>query len=199
MTASGATSHGDPSAADHGAAKTPVPDEGSSQDAVFLSLYEELRALARLNLASERRHHTLQPTALVHDAWLRLVRAGASANCSPSQLLAAAARAMRHILIDHARARVRIKRGGTDARRLSLDAVDLATSGSFAGILAVDEAIRRLEQAYPKAAEVVRLRFYVGLSMEEVAKALGMSERSVFREWSYARAWLCKRLNGDPG
>src|SRR5688572_3543748 len=199
MTAPGAISHGDPSATDNETAPTPVPAEGSSRDAVFLALHEELRALARLHLAAERRHHTLQATALVHDAWLRLARAGASPGCSPSQLLAAAARAMRHILVDHARARVRIKRGGTHARRLSLDAVDLATSGSFAGILAVDEAIRRLEQAYPKAAEVVRLRFYVGLSMEEVAKALDMSERSVFREWSYARAWLCKRLHGIPG
>jgi hypothetical protein len=98
---------------------------------VFLALYEELRALARLHLASERRHHTLQATALVHDAWLRLARAGATADCSPSELLAAAARAMRRVLIDHARARVRIKRGGTRARPLSLDAVDLAATRKF--------------------------------------------------------------------
>ena len=175
------------------------PDHGSGRDAVFLRLYEELRALARLHLAGERKHHTLQATALVHDAWLRLARDGAAADCSQSQLLAAAARAMRRVLIDHARARVRIKRGGAGARAISLDAVELASSGSFDGILAVDEAIRRLDQADPRAAEVVRLRFYAGLSMQEVAKALDMSERSVFREWSYARAWLLRRLDGDDG
>jgi RNA polymerase sigma factor (TIGR02999 family) len=196
MSAPGATPHGDAPAADDDAAGTPVAE--GSRDAAFLALYDQLRALARLHLASERRHHTLQATALVHDAWLHLARAGASRDCSPAQLLAAASRAMRRVLIDHARARVRIKRGG-HARPLSLDAVDLAASGSFAGILAVDEAIRRLEQTDPKAAEVVRLRFYVGLGMEEVARALGMSERSAFREWSYARAWLFRHLNGDPG
>jgi RNA polymerase sigma factor (TIGR02999 family) len=196
MSAPGATPHGDAPAADDDAAGTPVAE--GSRDAAFLALYDQLRALARLHLASERRDHTLQATALVHDAWLHLARAGASRDCSPAQLLAAASRAMRRVLIDHARARVRIKRGGR-ARPLSLDAVDLAASGSFAGILAVDEAIRRLEQTDPKAAEVVRLRFYVGLDMEEVARSLGMSERSAFREWSYARAWLFRHLNGDPG
>lgn len=173
--------------------------DGTDRDTMFLELYAQLRAMARSHLAAERRNHTLQPTELVHNAWLRLAHAGATPGCSPSELLAAAAQAMRRVLIDHARARVRLKRGGGSARLVSLDAVDLAATGSFDGILAVDEAIRRLEQAYPKAAEIVRLRFYVGLSMEEVAKALGMSERSVFREWSYARAWLLTRLQADTG
>ena len=196
MSAPGATSHGDTPASDD-AAGTPA-GEGSG-DAAFLALYDQLRALARLHLASERRHHTLQATALVHDAWLHLARAGAARDCTPGQLLAAASRAMRRVLIDHARARVRLKRGGTHRQPLDLDAVDLAASGSFTGILAVDEAIQRLERADPQAAEVVRLRFYVGLGMEDVAKALGMSERSAFREWSFARAWLYRHLHGDPG
>jgi len=102
-------------------------------------------------------------------------------------------------LIDFARARVALKRGGRNTRPLSLDAVDLANSGSFVEILAVDEALRRLQEVHPKAAEVVRLRFYVGLDMDEIATALGVSERTVFREWSYARAWLFKRLHGDAG
>lgn len=198
MTASG-ISPGDSSAAGHDAADTPVPGEATSRDDVFLALYQQLRALARLHLASERRHHTIQPTALVHEAWLRLARAGASKDCSEAQLLAAAARAMRQALIDHARIRAAKKRGGKDARPLNLDAVDLASSGSFAEILAVDEAIRTLERAYPKSAEVVRLRFYVGLGMEEIAKALGVSERSICREWSFARAWLFTRLHDDHG
>jgi RNA polymerase sigma factor (TIGR02999 family) len=198
MSAPGAIPPGDPSAAGDDTGRGSVPGEGSSPDAILPALYEELRTLARMQLASERRDHTLQATALVHEAWLRIARAGGAENGSPREVLAAAALAMRRVLIDHARARVQIKRGG-HARPLSLDAVELATSGSFAGILAVDEAIVRLREADPTAAEVVRLRFYVGLSMEEVAKALGMSERSVFREWSYARAWLFKRLGGGLG
>jgi RNA polymerase sigma factor (TIGR02999 family) len=198
MSASGGNPHDESSPVDEDSADTPTSAGPSEGDTKLLAIYEELRALARLHLASERKHHTLQPTALVHEAWLRLARAGATADCSPGEVLAAATRAMRRVLIDHARTRVRIKRGGA-ARPERLDAAEFATNGSFARILAVDEAIRRLEHADPVAAEVVRLRFYAGLNMEEVAKALGMSERSVFREWSFARAWLFKSLDGDLG
>ena len=199
MIASGATLPGDSSAENQDQDAMPESGDGIRRDDVFLALYGQLRALARLHLTAEGRQHTLQATALVHEAWLRVAAAGASAACGPDQLLAAAAQAMRRVLIDFARARVALKRGGRNTRPLSLDAVDLANSGSFVEILAVDEALRRLQEVHPKAAEVVRLRFYVGLDMDEIATALGVSERTVFREWSYARAWLFKRLHGDAG
>jgi RNA polymerase sigma factor (TIGR02999 family) len=163
-------------------------------DPLVEQVYGQLRAIAQRQLQQERAGHTLQATALVHEAYLRL--AGAKiAWSSPGAFYVAAAEAMRRILIEHARKRGRVKRGG-DARRLDLDLGHVAELGDADPdrIMALDDAFRRLEGADPRAASVVALRFYAGLSIEQAALALGLSERTVKREWEFARAWLFERL-----
>jgi RNA polymerase sigma factor (TIGR02999 family) len=156
-------------------------------------VYEELRRLAAQRLADERPGHTLQPTALVHEAYLRLLGDDARRWADRGHFFRAAAESMRRILIDHARAKRGPKRGGS-RNRVSLDLAELATESDGDEILAVTEAISRLEQQNPEVAEIVRLRFYVGLSAEETARALGVSQRTVYRDWTYARAWLIREL-----
>jgi RNA polymerase sigma factor (TIGR02999 family) len=158
-------------------------------------LYEELRKLAQHRMAQERCGHSLQATALVHEAFLRIVGEREHGWVNRAQFFAAAAEAMRRILIEHARARGRAVRGG-DRQRVTLTGVDLAADEDPEQVIAVDEAFQRLLQADPRAAEVVRLRFYAGLSEAETAAVLSMSERSVRREWAYARAWLFDALQG---
>jgi RNA polymerase sigma factor (TIGR02999 family) len=152
-------------------------------------VYEQLRAIARRNMQQERAAHTLEATALVHEAYLRLVGDQPVGWDSRGHFYVAAAEAMRRILIEHARSRGRVKRGG-ERKRVPLTVVDLAADDDSDQIMAVDEAFRRLEQEDPDAAKVVRLRFYAGLSVEDTAAALGISPRTVAREWTYARAWL---------
>jgi RNA polymerase sigma factor (TIGR02999 family) len=157
-------------------------------------VYQELRKLAQRHMAQERHGHSLQATALVHEAFLRIVgdREGWT---SRAEFFAAAAEAMRRILIEHARAKGRVRRGG-GRQRVTLTGVDLAAVEDLDQVLAVDEAFQRLQRADPKAADVVKLRFYAGLSAAETAAALNMSERTVRREWAYARAWLLDALQG---
>lgn len=154
-------------------------------------VYDELRLLARHRLASERAGHTLQPTALVHEVYLRI--AGTRGFASEALFFHAAAEAMRRILIDHARSHSRIKRGG-DLRRLPANVLDLAESTEPEEILALDDAIERLEREMPQPAAVVRLRFYAGLSVEEVARTLDLSPRTINRHRTFARAWLYRQL-----
>jgi len=152
-------------------------------------VYEELRMIAAAHLRDERPDHTLQPTALVNEAYLRLVGGDHPPWGQRAQFFHAAAEAMRRILIDHARKRRRVKRGG-GAMALTLDD---ALAGSWDHpdrFLALDEAIRRLEGVDARSADVVRLRYFAGLSVQETAEALGLSERTVKREWTFARAWL---------
>jgi RNA polymerase sigma factor (TIGR02999 family) len=163
-------------------------------------VYDQLRSLARQRMADERAGHTLQATALVHEAYLRLL--GPLPDSSPwsgrGHFYRAAAEAMRRILIEHARSRGRAKRGGGQ-NRLPLEmlaSVDLAAECDADEVLALDNAFQALERQNPDAAAVVRLRFYAGLSVEETAKALGVSDRTVNREWNYARAWLYRALSG---
>lgn len=160
-------------------------------------VYEHLRSIARQRMASERDDHTLQPTALVHEAYLRLVGERELPWQNRAHFFAAAAEAIRHILLDHAKARGRAKRGGGVKRAESL--VDLASTDNPDEILALDEAFRRLESESPAAAQVVRLRFYGGLAVDEVAAALEMSPRQVDRYWAFARAWLYRALRDRPG
>ena len=161
-------------------------------------VYRELHALASRRMASERVDHTLQATALVNEAYLRLVGAQQTTWKGKGQFCLAAAEAMRRILIEHARKRGRVKRGG-DYQRISLDIEFLAKDAQPEEITAVDDAIHRLEQKDPRMGEIVRLRFFVGLKVDETAAALGISDRTVRREWALARAWLSRELKDIQG
>jgi len=171
------------------------PDAPASPacDDLTTCVYEQLRAIARNRLAQQSPGHTLQATALVHEAFLKL-RDHSSIICAePERFFKAAAMAMRQILIDHARTQARDKRGG-GIRREFADVAELAETQDPAEIMALDEAISRLEQVEPQAAQVVKLRFFAGLTVQEVAATLGLSERTVKREWQFARAWLFRAL-----
>ena len=157
-------------------------------------VYEQLRAIARSRLEGQAPGHTLQATALVHEALLKLRDHPSIVAGDRALFFHSAARAMRQILVDHARAKGRSKRGGGGARRELADVAQLAVENDVEQILALDEAITRLEQEDPVAASVVRLRFYAGLSVEETAEVLAVSQRTVKREWQFARAWLYRAL-----
>jgi len=165
-----------------------------ARDDLVPLIYQELRKRAAAYLRRERRDHTLQPTALVNEAYLRLMGQERVAWINRAQFFGVAAQAMRRILVDHARTRNRVKRGGGEAKRVLTDVAELALDQDGDQILALDEAIHRLEQEDAQAAAVVKLRFFTGLSVPETAKALGISERTVKRDWQYARAWLFKTL-----
>ena len=186
-------------------AHDPRLDEHRSSEDLLNIVYAELRALAAARMRRERSDHSLQATDLVHDAFLRLQHGGHSQWAGPGHFFAAAAEAMRRILIEHARAKGRVKRGGgplgRPAERLTLTiagVADLAAADADPdAVLALEDAIAALEQQDPRLAQVVRLRFYAGLSVEETAEALETSTRTVKRDWSFARAWLFRRLSGS--
>jgi RNA polymerase sigma factor (TIGR02999 family) len=172
---------------------------GSTRPAVSETVYSHLRAIAQQQMSQERAGHTLSATALVHEAFVRM---GSTPGAeSRRSYMFAAAEAMRRILIEHARARGRVKRGGR-AARVSLEAIgDVADLESASGdasesVFAFDEAFRRLEVHDAGVADVVRLRFYAGLTVPETAKAVGVSERTVNNRWGYARAWLAREMQG---
>lgn len=168
---------------------------GSRQasDALLTHVYDHLRAIARTRMARERGSHTLQATALVHEAYLRLMGDGEVAWRDRAHFYRAAAESMRRILVDHARKRGAAKRGG-GGPKLPLNVCDLAANDAPDEIVALDRAILRLGEEDARAADVVRLRFFAGLSVEQTAAALGLSERTVKREWTYARAKLFRLL-----
>jgi RNA polymerase sigma factor (TIGR02999 family) len=150
-------------------------------------VYAELRSLAAARLAAEPAGHTLQPTALVHEAYLRLV--GDQHFDGRGHFVAAAAEAMRRILIDHARKKAAARRGG-ERHGQPIDLDSLAAAEPPEDVFALDEALDRLAAQDPLKADLVKLRYFVGLTLEEAAAALGMSERTAGRHWAYARAWL---------
>jgi RNA polymerase sigma factor (TIGR02999 family) len=156
-------------------------------------VYAQLRALAQKHMLGERSDHTLQATALVHEAYLRLVQNEQVDWKGRAHFYSAAADAMRRVLVDHARRSGAAKRGG-DWKNVTLNLADLAEGRGLSELLCVDEALEQLAASEPRAAEVVRLRFFAGLSVDDTALALGLSPRSVDREWQYARAWLKRRL-----
>jgi RNA polymerase sigma factor (TIGR02999 family) len=159
-------------------------------------IYDELRLLAAARMASEAPDHTLQPTALVHEAYLRLVGAGDQPGWDGrGHFFAAAAEAMRRILVESARRKNTLKQGG-DRGRAALDLGVLADPERPAEILAVDEALAALGGADPQAAELVRLRYFVGLSVPEAAQVLKLSTRTTERLWTYARTWLRRAIEG---
>lgn len=160
-------------------------------------VYDELRAIAQVRMNDERPGHTLQATALVNEAYLRLLGKQGIEWSGRGHFFRAAAEAMRKILIDHARSRGALKRGGGKSALSITSVADLAATPDPAGILALDEAILRLEKVDPEASEVVRLRFYAGLSEKETAEALGISERTARREWAFARGWLRHAIESE--
>ena len=175
-------------------------DQGDPHAAAQLLplVYDELRKLAAQRLAQENPGQTLQATALVHEAYLRLVDADkAQAWNSRGHFFAAAAEAMRRILVENARRKKSRKHGGGMVRR-DLDALDVAAPPSDQDVLALDEALNRLTTVDKAAAEVVRLRFFAGLPLPEVAQLLGISPRTADRLWAYARAWLHQEIQGAP-
>lgn len=156
-------------------------------------VYEELRRLARYKMAGESSGHTLQPTALVHEAWLRLVTPGEQSWQNRAHFFTAAAEAMRRILVDHARRKHSLKRGG-GALKEELDESSIVLAAPADEILAVNDALEQLQSEDPQAAELVKLRYFIGLTMEEAAGSLGLSVRSTERIWTFARAWLSKQI-----
>ena len=162
------------------------------------AVYQALRRLAAARLAAERSGHTLQATALVHEVYLKLADESPGRWADPVHFYNAAANAMRQVLIDHARGRHRIKRGGNRARVPLTAAMDVATLAADVDpddVLALDAAVTKLETANPQAAAVVRLRFYAGLTVDQAAETLGVSDRTVKLKWAYAKAWLFDELS----
>jgi RNA polymerase sigma factor (TIGR02999 family) len=160
-------------------------------------VYDELRRLASQKLAQERPGQTLEATALVHEAYLRLVGPADSRRYADrGHFFAAAAEAMRHILVDNARRKRREKHGGR-RQRVELDEALPAPPSPAEDLLTLDEALTRLAQEDREAAAVVQLRYFAGLSVEEAAESLGMSRATAYRHWTFARAWLLNVLGGD--
>jgi RNA polymerase sigma factor (TIGR02999 family) len=159
-------------------------------------VYDELRKLAAQKLAQEKPGQTLQATALVHEAYLRLVAAGDPGWSGRGHFFAAAAEAMRRILIEAARRKGTAKAGGCWQRQAIVDA-ELAVDSSGDDLFAVDEALSRLSAAHPRASRLVHLRFFLGMTLEEAAEQLGLEARTAWRDWAYARAWLRRELDRD--
>lgn len=179
---------------------TRILSQGDGADSLLPLVYAQLRAVAQQRLAEERRGHTLQATALVHEVYLKLVGPREVAWEGRGHFYAAAAEAMRQVLLDHAKARGRVKRGGGAGRVEFGEAATLGGPGEAGegpdreDFVALDDAIRRLASRDPRMAEVVRLRYYAGLEIAEVARVLGVSERTVKNDWAFARAWLEREL-----
>ena len=170
--------HGDPKAADR----------------LLPLVYEELRKLAASKMANEAPNQTLQPTALVHEAWLRLVGETNPNFSGRAHFFGAAAEAMRRILIEKARRKHAVRHGG-DQQRVDIEVVDIAGPGNDDELLAVNDALDKLAAIHPVQAEVVKLRCFVVMTNAEAAQALGLTERTVKYYWSHARAWLIREIN----
>jgi len=167
-------------------------EEGASEKLLPL-VYAELRRLAGARMAHEMAGQTLQPTALVHEAWLRLVSDGDRTWQNRAHFFGAAAEAMRRILIERARHKSRIKRGGGQVS-LNIEDLELAETTPDDKVLLIDEALERLKAEDPELERIVVLKFFGGLSNEEVAETLGLSKRTLDRQWAYARAWLFREI-----
>jgi RNA polymerase sigma factor (TIGR02999 family) len=159
-------------------------------------VYDELRRLAAARMAQEAAGQTLQPTALVHEAWLRLVGDGGRTWQNRAHFFGAAAEAMRRILIERARRKSRVKRGGGQAP-LNIEDFELAAATPDERVLLIEEALQRLESQEPKLGRVVTLKFFGGLTNQEVAETLGVTERTILNHWAYAKAWLLRDISGQ--
>ena len=162
-------------------------------------VYEELRRLARDYLRHERSGHTLQPTALIHEAYLRLVDQTGASWQNRAHFFGSAARAMRRILVEHARAQQAAKRGG-GVPKLSLeDAGGVPAPTGETDLVALDGALQTFAVSYPRQSEVVELKFFGGLEAREIADVLQVSEKTILRDWNFAKLWLQRELSGAEG
>ena len=178
-----------PEAEPRGEASGLVSDDGE----LLTQVYDQLRAVAQVRMADERAGHSLQATELVNEAYLRLHKELLVLQADRPRFFRAAAEAMRRILIDHARKRSSLKRGGS-VKRVVTDVADLAADPDAEQIGKLDQLIQRLEREEPRTAEVLKLRYFAGLSVVDTAAATGLSERTVKREWRYARAWMIQAM-----
>ncbi len=169
------------------------PDVPAAADLVTTSLYQELHQLAARKMRGERPNHTLQPTALVNEAYLKLGEASSSVWQDRAHFMAAAARIMRHILVDHARSHNADKRGA-GAMQVTLDENIVSTHNSASEVIALDQALANLAKFDARQAEILELHFFAGMTFEEIASVLQISVRTVKGDWSMARAWLHQEL-----
>jgi RNA polymerase sigma factor (TIGR02999 family) len=168
--------------------------EQRAVDELLPIVYDELRRLAAQKMAHENPGQTLQATALVHEAYLRLLGSqNAERWDSTGHFFSAAAESMRRILIEQARKRARKKRGG-ELTKVDLDSADIVSQASPESLLEIDEALETLSKEDPEAAQLVQLRYFGGLTIEQAAQSMDISSRTAYRQWNYARAWLCKQL-----
>ncbi|MEZ6234729.1 MAG: sigma-70 family RNA polymerase sigma factor [Phycisphaerales bacterium] len=196
---------------DHDAIASRIPKEATLTTRVLLekstrgdkiagnklleALYDELRSLAKARMARQPKGQTIQPTALVHEAYMRLVDGGDPGWDSRAHFFGAAARAMRNILVDRARRKNAVKHGG-DRKRVEFDEALIQDEPEPEQMLGLDKALQDLEAQYPRQGEVVMLKYFAGLGVEQIAEVLETSERTVKRDWRFARAWLQARLSG---
>ncbi len=172
-----------------------MAEDKESLDKLMPAVYDELRRQAARYLRREQPGHTLQTTALIHEAYVRLVDQRNVQWQNRAHFFGIAAQMMRRILVDHARAKKRSKRGGSDIR-ISLDVATVAVKGQDLDVIAVDEALTRLAKIDEQQSRVVELRFFSGLTVEETAEVMGISPATVKRDWSMAKAWLHRELSG---
>lgn len=168
--------------------------DGAAKERLFPLVYDELRRQARGFLSKERAGHTLQPTALVHEAYLKLVDQTRVSWQNRAHFFGTASQLMRRIVIDHARAHASGKRGGA-AIRLSLDDVQIPSEERADGLIALDEALKNLAEFDERKSKIVEMRFFAGLTDDEIAEVLQISTRTVLRDWKTARLWLYRELS----
>ncbi|HEY8902515.1 MAG TPA: ECF-type sigma factor [Chthoniobacterales bacterium] len=174
---------------------TPPGDGSIPSHEALAEVYEELRRLATIRLADESKAHTLQATALVHEAWLKLSTSGGQDWETPAHFYAVAAQAMRRVLIDNARRKSAARRGGL-LQRTHITVMDsLADPAPEEDVLLIEEGLKELEKVNPRRAQIVVLKFYGGLTNEQAAQSLGRSERSVERDWACAKTWLFRWMS----
>jgi RNA polymerase sigma factor (TIGR02999 family) len=180
----------------HSACRSEMPEPLPSAEQLLAAVYVELRQLAAKRMERESVDQTLQPTALVHEAWLQLSGDGERAWQSRAHFFGAAADAMRRIMVDKARSKARLKRGAGKLR-LDIEEADIASSAPDGDVLAINEALEKLERQDPAQARIVVLKFFGGLTNEEVAEALGIGERTVYRQWVCAKARLFSWVSAE--
>lgn len=172
-------------------------DDGRASNELLPLLYGELRRLAGARMRREKAGHTLQPTALVHEAWMRMVGESDRTWANRAHFFAAASESMRRILIESARRKSRIKRGGGGLVKINLDDFDIATEEVDDNLLLINEAIEQLKKSDPEKACIVVMKFFGGMTNQEIAEHLGVTERTIERHWAYARAWLLQTVTKE--